>query len=229
MSVTLAVATVVVADGNPFLRHLLDTVCARHGLRVVGEVTRGQDLVALCEEVRPDVVVSDCHLEDGPLEDWLDEVLMSGARLVVLCDDASPERLTQLLELGASGYLLYDSAPEQVGEALLAVASGAAVLAPVATATILEQWRRLRSEDGDTNSGLRSNLTPRELDVLEAMSDGLATKAIANRLGVATKTVENHKVRIFDKLGVRTQAQAVSLAIGHGLLSRPPDLLEAGD
>src|SRR5436305_1144934 len=100
---------------------------------------------------------------------------------------------------------------------------------PLACSYVRHVGCGLRSEDGDANGGPRSNLTPRELDVLEAMSDGLATKAIASRLGVATKTVENHKVRIFDKLGVRTQAQAVSLAIGHGLLSRPPDLLEAGD
>ena len=51
------------------------------------------------------------------------------------------------------------------------------------------------------------------------MADGLATKAIATKLGVALKTVENHKIRIFDKLGVRTQAEAVSLAIGHSLLA----------
>ena len=55
-----------------------------------------------------------------------------------------------------------------------------------------------------------------------AMAEGMATKTIARHLGVAIKTVENHKIRIFDKLGVRTQAHAVSVAIGHGLLTTAP-------
>jgi len=70
------------------------------------------------------------------------------------------------------------------------------------------------------------NLTARELEVLAAMADGLSAKAIALRLGVALKTVENHKVRIFDKLGVQTQAHAVSVAIGLGV-TRPSVLAVA--
>jgi two-component system nitrate/nitrite response regulator NarL len=88
----------------------------------------------------------------------------------------------------------------------------------VAASTILSQWRSLRLQ-GSAAPFRRSELTPREEQVLEAMVEGLAAKAIAKRLGVATKTVENHKIRIFDKLGVRTHAQAVSLTIGQGLLA----------
>ena len=64
-------------------------------------------------------------------------------------------------------------------------------------------------------------MTARERDVLEAMAEGLGAKAIARRLGVAVKTVESHKFRIFEKLGVHTQAHAVAVAIHHGLLTAP--------
>jgi LuxR family maltose regulon positive regulatory protein len=64
--------------------------------------------------------------------------------------------------------------------------------------------------------------------VLEAMVEGLSTKAIARRLGVAYKTVENHKIRVFEKLQVRTHAQAVSVAIGHQLVLTAPDLPAGG-
>jgi DNA-binding NarL/FixJ family response regulator len=97
------------------------------------------------------------------------------------------------------------------------VASGSAVLAPAAAGTILEQWRRLRESGGSGAAGL-PDLTPRESEVLAAMVDGLASKAIARRLGMALKTVESHKTHIFDKLGVPTQAAAVSFAIAHGLI-----------
>ena len=78
-------------------------------------------------------------------------------------------------------------------------AAGASALHPLITDTILKQWRRLR-QAGAVMTGVspRSSLTPRELDVLAAMPDGLATKAIATKLGVALKTVENHKIHIFD-------------------------------
>jgi DNA-binding CsgD family transcriptional regulator len=67
--------------------------------------------------------------------------------------------------------------------------------------------------------GIPASLTVREHDVLVAMADGLPAKSIARRLGMAVKTVENHKIRIYDKLGVRTQAHAVAVAIGQGLLA----------
>jgi len=161
-------------------------------------------------------------LGDGPIESCLDRVLATGAKVVILCDDASPERLTGLLERGVSGYLLHDSSPDHVGEGLLAVAGGAVALHPTICDTILKQWRRLRMVGPNLGGPTaRTTLTPRELDVLAAMADGLATKAIAMKLGVALKTVENHKIRIFDKLGVRTQAHAVSVAISNGLVASP--------
>jgi DNA-binding NarL/FixJ family response regulator len=210
--------TVALADRSALVRNMVDAVCERYGLRVVGEASTSWQLVALCQTRRPDVVVADSDLGDGPIEGCIDRVLATDAKVVILCDDASPERLTGLLERGVSGYLLHDSSPDHVGEGLLAVAGGAAALHPTVTNTILKQWRRLR-QAGSPSLSPRSSLTPRELDVLSAMADGLATKAIATKLGVALKTVENHKVRIFDKLGVRTQAEAVSLAIGHSLVA----------
>ena len=211
--------TVALADRSALVRNMVDAVCLRYGVRVVGEATTGWQLLALCQTRRPDVVVADSDLGDGPIEGCLDGVLATGAKVVILCDDASPERLTCLLERGASGYLLHDSSPAHVGEGVLAVAAGAAALHPTITDTILKQWRRLRQTGPVVGVSSRATLTPREIDVLSAMADGLATKAIATKLGVALKTVENHKIRIFDKLGVRTQAEAVSLAIGHSLLA----------
>ena len=210
----------VIADRNVLVRDLLRIVCTRHGIRVVGETGSARELVALSESELPDVVVTDAVLDDARIEECIAALLACNTRVVVLCDDPSPERVTWILAHGASGYLLHDSAPDQVGDAVLAVARGAAALDPTAAGLILQQWRRLRTNETANAVGTpRGELTPREMDVLAAMADGLATKAIARRLGVAVKTVENHKIRIFDKLGVRTQAHAVTLAIGHGLLN----------
>lgn len=213
---------IAVADRNLLLCDLLALVCGRHGIEIVGQVSSGAELVDVCLRQNVDVAVTDVALADGDLEPHLDALLATGARVLVLCDDPSPERLTSLLALGVSGYLLHDSSPEQVAEAALAVASGAVALHPLAAHTILEQWRRLRARPLSLYERPRAVPTPREHEVLTAMADGLPTKAIARRLGVSAKTVENHKTRLFDKLGVRTQAHAVSLAIGHGLLAPAP-------
>jgi two-component system, NarL family, nitrate/nitrite response regulator NarL len=215
--------TVALADRSALVRNMVDAVCERYGLQVVGEASTSWQLIALCQTRRPDLVVADSDLGDGPIEECIDRVLATGAKVVILCDDDSTERLTGLLERGVSGYLLHDSSPDHVGEGLLAVAAGAAALHPTVTDTILKQWRRFRLAGPTLSLSPRSTLTPRELDVLAAMADGLATKAIAIKLGVALKTVENHKIRIFDKLGVSTQAEAVSLAIGHCLLAGAVD------
>ncbi|MDQ1505344.1 MAG: hypothetical protein QOD57_3071, partial [Actinomycetota bacterium] len=171
---------------------------------------------------QPDVVYAEDSFDDGSeIESVLVLLNTTGARVIVVCDDPSPERLTRILALGAHGYLRHDTTPEQVLDAVEWVAGGAAVLGPVATATVLDQWRKLRepARGNTVSGGVASSLTVREHDVLVAMADGLPAKSIARRLGMATKTVENHKIRIYDKLGVRTQAHAVSLAISQGLLT----------
>jgi two-component system nitrate/nitrite response regulator NarL len=213
---------IAVGDRNLLLRDLLRFLCGRYGIQIVGQVSTAIDLVDVCLRHDVDVAVTDITLADDELEPHLEALMATGVRVLVLCDDRSPERLTALLAMGVSGYLFHDSTPEQVAEAALAVASGAVALDPVAATTILDQWRRLRSRPMSLYARARAVPTPREQEVLAAMADGLATKAIARRLGVSAKTVENHKTRLFDKLGVRTQAHAVSLAIGHGLLAPGP-------
>jgi DNA-binding NarL/FixJ family response regulator len=185
----------------------------------VGAATTGPELVALAEEAKPVLVLSNADLAEGGLERVLERVVASGARVLAVLSSPSPERMAALLERGASGLLLLDSSAADVVEALDAVGRGEIALHPTAASTVVEQWRRLRAKGAWARMSGPGQLTPRERDVLEAMADGLATKAIAARLGMANKTVENHKIRIFDKLGARTHAHAVSLAIGHGLLS----------
>lgn len=214
---------VALADREAFARNLLRTACAVGGIAVVAETASVGELVDLCRRDVPHVAVVAGSLGDDVVDLCVEELRGMGVPVVVLSDDRSPERQTSVLARGAAGYLLHDTSPTQVVEAIRAVAGGAAALDPSVAATILEQWRWFRDERRDRNTARGIDLTVRERDVLRAMADGLATKAIALRLGIAVKTVENHKIRVFDKLGVRTQAHAVSMAIGQGLLTEPAD------
>lgn len=210
---------VVISHRSAIVREVLRMLGVASEIYVVGDANRAETLLELCRDERPTVALVEADFACGtPVEEVIPDVLATGARVVVICDDPSPERLTRILASGVSGYLRSDIAPSALLESLAAVAGGAAVLDPSAAATVLEQWRRLR--DGADGLPTRlPDLTSRETEVLAAMADGLSTKAIALRLDMAVKTVENHKTRIFDKLGVPTQAAAVTYAIGHGLLT----------
>jgi DNA-binding NarL/FixJ family response regulator len=212
----------ITAHRSTFIRDVLRISGMARKIYVVGEARSATELVELCRSEQPDVVYAEDSFDDGSeIESVLVLLNTTGARVIVVCDDPSPERLTRILALGAHGYLRHDTTPEQVLDAVEWVAGGAAVLGPAATATVLDQWRKLRepARRNTVSGGVASSLTVREHDVLVAMADGLPAKSVARRLGMATKTVENHKIRIYDKLGVRTQAHAVSLAISHGLLT----------
>jgi DNA-binding NarL/FixJ family response regulator len=212
---------VVISHRSALVREVLRMLGEASEVYVVGDATSPEALLELCRDERPAVALVEADFACGTsVEDVIPDLLATRARVVVICDDPSPERLTRILASAVSGYLRSDIAPSALLESMAAVAGGAAVLDPSAAATILEQWRHLRGGADGVPARL-PDLTSRETEVLAAMADGLSTKDIARRLDMAVKTVENHKTRIFDKLGVPTQAAAVTYAIGHGLLTLP--------
>lgn len=211
---------VVIAHDDRLVREIVGAYGL--GVDVVGAVTTYADLLKECRAKAPDVALAADRLGDALVEDILEPLGKSGAHVMVLSSDPSPERPGHLLLQNVAGYLSYDTSPDDLVSGILAVARGEAVVAPEALTLILHQWRRFRSQPMGFTTRRRPALTPRELDILEAMTDGLGAKAIAAQLGVAIKTVENHKIRIFEKLGVRSHAHAVTVALAYGL-ARAPD------
>lgn len=216
---------VTIAHDDALVLDVLAITCARNGIEVLDVVGDYEDLLARCDRRRPDVVLVADRIDGVPVEDVLDRVAALDAGIIVLSDDQSPDRLGQLLASVISGLLSHDAGPDEVIAAICAVARGEMAVNPSVLTLILLQWRRLRAQPTQFGARRRPVLTPRELDILAAMTDGLAAKAIAARLGVALKTVENHKIRVFEKLGVRSQAHAVTVAMAYGLApaaTRPP-------
>ncbi|MDQ1490768.1 MAG: hypothetical protein QOJ23_3282, partial [Actinomycetota bacterium] len=132
----------ITAHRSTFIRDVLRISGVARKIYVVGEARSATELVELCRSEQPDVVYAEDSFDDGSeIESVLVLLNTTGARVIVVCDDPSPERLTRILALGAHGYLRHDTMPEQVLDAVEWVAGGAAVLGPVATATVLDQWR----------------------------------------------------------------------------------------
>jgi DNA-binding NarL/FixJ family response regulator len=211
---------VVIAEDDALQRDLLVTACAARGIVVVAWAATAKELLAAFDRYHPAVVVASDRLGHQGLDDVVPHILQKGGRLIVTTPDGTPERLTALLGRGVHGYMSREATPDEVVTGILAVARGGASIDHTATAMMLQQWRGYRTRLSDRVDLGLGILTKREQDVLRAMSKGLATKAIALELGVAVKTVENHKIRVFEKLGVRTQAQAITVAMSFGLTGK---------
>lgn len=214
-----SIVRVVIGDRNQLVREFLSRACRERGMQVVAEVSTVAESLVAASQHAPDVIVLSDPLAGSPVADAVRQFVGDGVKTVVFSDNPSPEQVVSVLEQGASSYLTYDSRPQDIADAILSVAGGGVVLHASVASVVLEQWRRLSSNSGSPHT----SLSPREREVLVALAEGLTTKAIARRLGVAVKTVESHKVRLFDKLGARTQAHAVSIAVGQRLVARPDD------
>lgn len=144
------------------------------------------------------------------------KLVAAGTRLLVVSDGGFDEAASTLLLAGATGFLsLADSGLADVGDAVLAISRGSTALNPDVVHDVLLRWRSQRTVPEPEPV---PELTGRELDVLLGLRDGLTNRLIAKRLGVAEKTVEAHKSKLFAKLGARNQAQAVHLAVARGLV-----------
>jgi DNA-binding NarL/FixJ family response regulator len=184
---------------------LLEALAGR--AEVVADTTYGAAALHLAEILTPSVVVAGELLGDGVIDHFLHDLVRAGTHVLLLVDEVRTDRVLDLLDDGLSGVCSTDRSLAEVADAVLEVAAGGAVLPPQIVASLVIQWRSGRRPGG---TGSDDRLTLRELEVLNAMTDGLSTKAIGRLLGVTTKTVENHKTRVFAKLGVSSQAQLIA-------------------
>lgn len=214
--------SVVVAHEDALPRDIIARACAqRHNLNVVECIATCDEMMARCLLSPPRVVITSDSIS-GEFDEVIERLLAVGTRVVAICTNPSVERVVHLLELGIHGVMLDDSSPVEIATGVQAVARGGVSLSPTVAVTLVQHWGRLRQDLARSDARIVRSLTPREAEVLEAMVEGLSTKAIARRLGVAYKTVENHKIRVFEKLQVRTHAQAVSVAIGRQMVPMGP-------
>ena len=165
---------------------------------------------------RPDVAVVDLSM---PRLSGLEAVRRireshPEVQVLVLTVHEEEEYVLPIVRAGAGGYLVKDSAAADLLAAVRAVAAGQAYFGPQAAKALAEQYRR---PPGAADDPYR-DLTPREREVLHLVCEGLTTKEIAGQLGVTSKTAENHRRRMMDKLGVHNAAEVVRYAAKKGLL-----------
>ncbi|QDY07736.1 response regulator transcription factor [Micromonospora sp. HM134] len=213
---------VLVCDDQALIRTGFATIIgAQPDLEVVGECGNGREAVDLAGRLRPDVVVMDVRM---PVLDGIAATRLlagSGAtqpvKVLVVTTFNLDEYVYQALRAGASGFLLKDAPPTQLLHGIRTVASGAALLAPEVTRQLVGRYAaRIRPAEGTPDD---TGLTPRELEVLRLIADGLSNSEIAALLVISQETVKTYVSRILTKLDLRDRVQAVVYAYRTGLVT----------
>ncbi|GGS31434.1 MULTISPECIES: response regulator [Streptomyces] len=213
---------VLVCDDQMLVRTGLVTIIgAQPDMEVTGECADGRAAVDLAAKVRPDVVVMDVRM---PVLDGIEATrLLAGSRVrdpvkvLVVTTFNLDEYVYEALRAGASGFLLKDAPPDRLLHGIRTVASGAALLDPEVTRQLVGRYAsRIRPSDGGDRE---IPLTPRELEVLRLIADGLSNSEIAAALVISQETVKTFVSRILSKLHLRDRVQAVVYAYRRGLVN----------
>lgn len=214
MITATAVPTVMIIDDQTlFRRGLAKLLESDPRIRIVDDAANGAEAMEKIASNPPDVVLVDIKM---PVMDGIETTrrIVSeypDTRVLVLTTFENDGYVVQALRAGASGYLLKDAKPEAIVSAVLAILSGTRVM----TQSVVEEFLNLM---GGSRKQRADGMTPREVEILRLLGQGLTNKQIAYRLEISAKTVRNHIGNLYSKLGVGDRSQAVLYAVRKGLV-----------
>ena len=211
---------VLLADDHAVVREGLKALLmAQPDIEVVGEAADGQAAWMMAAELHPDVVVMDISMPEmgGAAATKLIRRDCPGTRVLALTVHEIDGYLRQLLEAGASGYVLKRAAAEELVHAIRAVASGGIYLDPKMAGQVVGDF----VGPGSVDIATEGVLTERESEVVRLLAKGHINREIADKLSLSIKTVEVHKSRALEKLGLRSRADLVQFALTRGWLQEP--------
>jgi DNA-binding NarL/FixJ family response regulator len=213
-------ARVLIVDDHEMARAGLRCMLAgRTDLTVVGEGRSGREAIALCAELRPDLVLMDLRMPDMSGLDATAAIRRADprVRVIVVTMHDGPDYHTAALRAGASGFVLKSATQREIVSAVTRVLSGGSAVddRPAARPPYC------RVAAGEETPVLVERITPREHDVLRLLAEGQTNRQIALALGLSAGTVKIHVERLIAKLGARDRTQAAVRALSLGILARP--------
>lgn len=209
--------SVLIVDDHAVVRDGLQALLARApDLQVVGVAANGREAIERARDANPDVVVMDIAMPelDGIEATRRLREKCPQSRVLMLSMHLSSEHVVRALQAGAIGFMLKESAGEEVVEAIRSVAAGRRFLGHQITERLIDGFLR----DGVQASPLDS-LSLRENEVLKLVVEGHTNAEIAGRLALSVKTVETYRARIMRKLAVKDTVELVKFAMRHGITS----------
>lgn len=208
---------VLLADDNILFRDGIAQILRADGrFDVIGQASRGDEVVAAAARLQPDLILMDLQMPGMSGFEAIRRIRDGNhdVPIGVLTMFETQESIQLALEAGASGYLAKDATPTHLLEAAVALAEGRRIFAN-------PQPSRSRAEVASASHTL-AILTPRELEVLQALAGGASNEAIARSMGISPRTLRNHISNTYHKLGIFDRAQAVIVAVREGLVEVEP-------
>jgi len=210
---------VLIADDHGVVRKGLRLLLEQYAeIEVVGEAANGRDAVRLAAELAPNVVLMDVAM---PLLNGIDaaeQIRKAGTQvgIIMLTMHADESYVLRALNAGVKGYLLKESAEEDLLRAVKAVSEGRPFFSPAITQGLLEDYMRVLKQEGLSDSF--ELLTSREKEVLQLLAEGKSNKEAAAILDVSLYTVESHRTNLMQKLNLHNTAEIVLYAVRKNLV-----------
>jgi two-component system, NarL family, response regulator NreC len=210
---------ILIADDHGIVRTGLRLLLEREGeIEVVGEAADGRELVRLATELKPDIAVVDIGM---PLLNGIDAAAQvkreaPSVAIIILSMHADESYIARALNVGARGYLLKDTADDEIESAVRAVGAGKPYFSKQIAQTLLEDYVRLLRDRGVQDS--YELLTDREREVLQLLAEGRSNKEVASVLNVSPYTVETHRNNLMQKLNLHNTADIVLYAVRKAII-----------
>jgi DNA-binding NarL/FixJ family response regulator len=207
--------SILIADDYGIVRRGLRALLSNQAdWRIVGEAANGREAVAQAAKLRPDIVLLDVLM---PQLNGLDAARLilkavPETRVLILSDSHTDEMIEKAFRAGVRGYVLKSDAEADLVTAINALMNGRTFFTSAASERLLERLRREPIDDGPPL------LTTRETEIIQLLAEGKSNKEVANILGISSRTVENHRAQIMQRLGLRSFSDLVRWAIRNAII-----------
>ena len=210
---------IILADDHKIIREGLRSLLEKQPeMEVIAEAHDGLTTVRLVQKLLPDIVIMDIGMPDMNGIEATRQIMTEtkGVKVIALSMHSDRRFVLQMLKVGASGYLLKDSAFEELISAIHTVMANQPYLSPKITDVVVKEYLHGLPKNEST---VFTILTAREREVLQLLAEGKTTKQIASALNISVKTIETHRQQIMEKLNMHSIAELTKYAIREGLTS----------
>lgn len=214
------VRVLVVDDHTLFRRGIVTVLANQESIKVVGEATNGLEAIEKATKLTPDVIVMDLNMPQcsGLEATQALQTRMPQVKILVLTVSDNEVDLFHAIKFGATGYILKNTEPEELVQAIHHIAQGGVIVSPKMASKLLTEFRGSGRHMAEEVAEEEANLSPREEEVLQLVARGATNREIADSLFISENTVKTHLRNILDKLHLANRSQAAAYAVKRGLV-----------
>jgi len=213
--------SIIIIDDHPLFREGLKTIINRDDrFKVVGEAGSGHEGLEITKRLKPDLIIVDISLPDQSGIQLTRDLrrLFSETKILIVSMHSKIDYIAEAFQAGATGYVVKESASERLLQGLKSVVKGDYYLDSSVSHAVVENLMKSPLKAAKITDADYASLTPREQEVMRFLAEGLSSKAVAEKLFISPKTVENHRANIMSKLGLHSTIELVRYAAKLGLI-----------